>query len=67
MGRSRQQNDRCEDNQDIQVKRCIGFNRVDRIEILRPQFCERCGVAGFSLEPIKIEVQQVAQLGWQLK
>lgn len=25
-------------------------------------FCERCGVAGFSLEPIKIEVQQVAQL-----
>jgi transposase len=39
-----------------------GFNRVDRIEILRPQFCEHCGVAGFSLEPIKIEVQQVAQL-----
>ena len=62
MGRSRQQNDRCEDNQDIQVKRCIGFARVDRVEILSPQFCVCCGVAGFSLEPIKVEIQQVAQL-----
>jgi len=39
-----------------------GFSRVDRFEILRPQFCECCGVADFSLSPIKVERQQVAQL-----
>lgn len=39
-----------------------GFGRVDRFEILRPQFCECCGMTGFSLEPIKVERQQVAQL-----
>lgn len=39
-----------------------GFGRVDRCEILRPQFCECCGMSGFSLEPIKVEIQQVAQL-----
>ena len=60
MGRSRRQNRSLEDNQDIQVKRCIGFVRVHRFEILRPQFCECCGVAGFSLKPIKVEIQQVA-------
>ena len=39
-----------------------GFGRVDRWEILRPQFCECSGVASFSLEPSKVEIQQVAQL-----
>ncbi|MDV2997240.1 MAG: IS66 family transposase ISAva2 [Chroococcidiopsis sp. SAG 2025] len=39
-----------------------GFDRVDRFEILRPQLCECCGMSGFSLEPIKVEIQQVAQL-----
>jgi transposase len=39
-----------------------GFDRVDKLEILRPQFCECCGINGFSLEPIKVEIQQVAQL-----
>ncbi len=39
-----------------------GFALVDRFEILRPQFCECCGMTGFSPEPIKVEIQQVAQL-----
>jgi transposase len=39
-----------------------GFGRVDRFEILRPQFCFCCGSTGFITEPIKIETQQVAQL-----
>lgn len=39
-----------------------GFGRVDRFEILRPEFCDCCGIAGFTSEPIKIETQQVAQL-----
>jgi len=38
-----------------------GFDRVDRFEILRPQLCECCGKSGFSLEPIKVEIQQVAR------
>jgi transposase len=38
-----------------------GFGRVDRFEILRPEFCCCCGT-GFIKEPIKIETQQVAQL-----
>src|SRR4028119_941128 len=38
-----------------------GFGRVDRWEILRPEFCGCCGT-GFIKEPIKIETQQVAQL-----
>lgn len=38
-----------------------GFGRVDRFEILRPEFCCCCGT-GFIKEPIKIEIQQVAQL-----
>ena len=38
-----------------------GFGRVDRFEILRPEFCGCCGT-GFIKEPIKIETQQVAQL-----
>lgn len=39
-----------------------GFGRVDRFEVLRPQFCSCCGSTGFRKEPIKIETQQVAQL-----
>ena len=39
-----------------------GFGRVDRFEILRPQFCHCCGQTDFVGEPIKIETQQVAQL-----
>jgi transposase len=39
-----------------------GFGRVDRFEILRPQFCNCCGLASFTPEPIKVETQQVAQL-----
>ena len=31
-----------------------GFDRVDRCEILRPQFCDCCGQASFVSEPIKI-------------
>jgi transposase len=38
-----------------------GFGRVDRCEILRPEYCCCCGT-GFFKEPIKIETQQVAQL-----
>lgn len=40
-----------------------GFGRVDRLEILRPQFCDGCGQTDFGFEPIRIETQQVAQLG----
>lgn len=39
-----------------------GFGRVDRFEVLRPEFCSCCGSTGFIKEPIKIETQQVAQL-----
>ncbi|MFH7028254.1 MAG: IS66 family transposase [Heteroscytonema crispum UTEX LB 1556] len=39
-----------------------GFGRVDRLEILRPEFCHCCGQTDFVGEPIKIETQQVAQL-----
>ncbi len=39
-----------------------GFSRVDRFEILRPEFCACCGHTEFVGEPIKIEKQQVAQL-----
>ena len=39
-----------------------GFGRVDRVEILRPEFCHCCGQTDFVGEPIKIETQQVAQL-----
>ena len=39
-----------------------GFSRVDRFEILRPQFCHCCGQTDFVSEPRKIETQQVAQL-----
>lgn len=38
-----------------------GNGLVDRLEILRPEFCGCCGT-GFIKEPIKIETQQVAQL-----
>mgnify|MGYP002777049268 CR=1 FL=1 len=39
-----------------------GFGRVDRFEILRPEFCNCCGTTGFVREPVKVETQQVAQL-----
>lgn len=39
-----------------------GFGRVDRWEILRPELCDCCRMSVFSLEPIKVETQQVAQL-----
>ncbi|MEW5856382.1 MAG: IS66 family transposase [Cyanobacteriota bacterium] len=39
-----------------------GFGRVDRFEILRPEFCADCGNTTFLSEPVKIETQQVAQL-----
>ena len=39
-----------------------GFGRVDRVEILRPEFCDCCGVTSLSGAPIKVETQQVAQL-----
>lgn len=35
-----------------------GFGRVDRVEILRPEFCHCCGQTDFVGEPIKIETQQ---------
>ena len=40
----------------------IGFGRVDRIEILRPQVCPHCGSTHFFDEPVHVETQQVAQL-----
>ena len=39
-----------------------GFGRVDRVEILRPEFCDCCGVSSLTGVPIKVETQQVAQL-----
>ena len=39
-----------------------GFGRVDRVEILRPEFCDCCGLTSLSGAPIKVETQQVAQL-----
>lgn len=39
-----------------------GFGRVDRIEILRPEVCPNCGGRDFSLTPVNVEIQQVAQL-----
>ncbi len=39
-----------------------GFGRVDRVEILRPEFCDCCGLTSLSGAPIKVEAQQVAQL-----
>lgn len=38
-----------------------GFGRVDRIEILRPQVCQHCGVTHFTTNAYKVEIQQVAQ------
>jgi len=39
-----------------------GFDRIDRIESLRPQVCSCCGETEFAEIPINIEKQQVAQL-----
>ena len=38
-----------------------GFDRIDRVEVLRPQMCSCCGQTNFPEIPIKIERQQVAQ------
>ncbi len=40
----------------------IGFNHVDRYEILCPQVCTACGHAEFATEPVLVEKQQVATL-----
>lgn len=37
-----------------------GFGRFDRIEIIRPEVCPNCG--GMHLFPVRVEVQQVAQV-----
>lgn len=39
-----------------------GFGRVDRCEILSPQLCQCCGQNDFDSRPLKVEIQQVAQL-----
>ncbi len=39
-----------------------GFSRIDRIEVLRPPQCSHCGQRECSDEPVKVEVQQVAEL-----
>lgn len=40
----------------------IGFGRVDRYEVLRPQLCLQCGSQAFAEVPVGVQVQQVAQL-----
>ena len=40
----------------------IGFGRVDRYQILRPQLCQNCGSQAFGEVPVSVQVQQVAQL-----
>ena len=40
----------------------IGFGRVDRYEILRPEQCSCCGGSEFRDSPVRVERQQVAQL-----
>lgn len=39
-----------------------GFKRIDRYQILRPQECPACGGDEFVAEPVRVQVQQVAQL-----
>ncbi len=39
-----------------------GFKRIDRYQILRPQECPACGGHEFVTEPVRVQVQQVAQL-----
>ncbi len=39
-----------------------GFGRVDRHEILRPDQCSCCGRTEFRDYPVRVEIQQVAQL-----
>lgn len=45
-----------------QGKTRIGFNRIDRIEILSPSTCSRCGQQDFSEQPVQVDSRQVAQL-----
>jgi transposase len=39
-----------------------GFGTVERYEILRPQVCPVCGCDEFVAEPVRVKLQQVAQL-----
>ena len=39
-----------------------GFSRIDRIQILQPIKCSKCGQTEFLDEPVKVDSQQVAQL-----
>lgn len=39
-----------------------GFGRVDRIETLQPTTCARCGTTDLETSPVRVTVQQVAQL-----
>ncbi len=39
-----------------------GFSRTDRIQILQPIKCSKCGQTKFLDEPVKVDSQQVAQL-----
>lgn len=39
-----------------------GFKRIDRYQILRPQECPVCGGHEFVAEPVRVQLQQVAQL-----
>ncbi len=39
-----------------------GFGRVDRSEILRPEYCPDCGSDRFIEQPVSVQYQQVARL-----
>ena len=39
-----------------------GFGRVDRYEILRPEYCPDCGSDRFIEQPVSVQHQQVARL-----
>ena len=39
-----------------------GFSRIDRVEILAPQQCPRCGHEGFEEPPVRVRQHQVARL-----
>lgn len=45
-----------------QGKPLTGFSRIDRIQILQPIKCSKCGQTEFLDEPVKVDSQQVAQL-----
>jgi transposase len=39
-----------------------GFGRIDRLEIIRPEYCTCCGHTAFAPVALRVETQQVAQL-----